>query len=107
MSSKYFSHISSDHWHVQNKLHEAIKKIAHDMNHIIIDNDYPDTSMQQFQETITSRVDAANKEHPRCKPAELSIWNPSGVWSGKKDREEPVQVNVSGVFNMLLIPVRL
>ena len=107
MSKKYFSHISSDHWKAQNKLHEAVKQIAHEMNHIIIDNDYPETSMQQFQETIATRIDDANNKYPRCKPVNLSIWSPRiGVHSGCNDEEDSLQVNVSGVFHMLLIPVK-
>ena len=107
MSKKYFSHISSDNWRAQNKLHEAVKQIAHEMNHIIIDNDYPETSMQQFHETIASRINDANNQYSRCKPVKLSIWNIKfGPHSNHKDEEDSIHVNVSGIFQMLIIPVK-
>ena len=91
MDKVYFSRITRDHWTAKNNLEKAAKKLAREMDRILISENRVPAFKKEFQE----KVNALNKEFSRCKPLRFSI-------NSSFERNGDIVIYCDGVFYMSL-----
>lgn len=90
----FFSRITADHWSAKNKLQEAAHKLAQEMDRKLIS----EAQVPDFNRDFIARIDALQREFPKCKPLAFSIMKPQDYGAGMED----YHIFCDGVFNMSL-----
>lgn len=101
---QFFSRITSDHWKAQNKLEEAAKNVALELERRII----PENKVEDFCLEAQARITEINDIFLRCKPLQLEIWQPRKEWSrtNELNLDHDISISVSGVFQMEVIKAK-
>jgi hypothetical protein len=94
--AKYFSRITADHWTAKNKLEEAAKKLAWEMDRHLI----PGDKVKEFLGDFEKKMNELYAVHKRCKPLQFS-WH-RGYTKGWAEW----WIYCDGVFQMSLIEVK-
>lgn len=92
----YFSRITADHWAAKNRLEEAAKQLAYEMDRRLI----LDSELQSFLKEFDRRISELCARFPRCKPLQFSHHK------GYVDKWNEWWIYCDGVFQMSLIEVK-
>lgn len=94
---QYFSKITADHWTAKNNAEKEAKKLAKEMDGILINAD----RLLTFKADFIDGIERINKNNARCKPLHLSIWE-----MNRDKFNGNIQISISGCFSMLLYKVK-
>jgi hypothetical protein len=93
---RYFSRITADHWCAKNKLEEAAKKLAYEMDRRLI----RESEKVNFLREFDRRIKDLNAQFPRCKPLDYTHHK------GYESKWSEWWIYCNGVFHMSLIEVK-